>query len=135
MKFFSTIALLLLPLCVFAQQKSPLDDPEQEKKFYESIESTVNRYTDLLELDDWQIFYVDSILTHDYLGMMDELNELNRAKVSNADLFVKCQDRWQEKIYNAFQSVFNEEQWAKYLKTGAARDKKSRDKREAKRNQ
>ena len=40
-----------------------------------------------------------------------------------------------EKNYNALHAILNEEQWTKYLKTGAARDKKARDKREAKRQQ
>ena len=38
----------------------------------------------------------------------------------------------QEQIYQAMHKVFNEEQWEKYLKSGAARDKKARDKRAAK---
>ena len=38
-----------------------------------------------------------------------------------------------EQIYNAFSKVFDEDQWAKYLKQGAAREKKARDKRAAKR--
>lgn len=59
---------------------------------------------------------------------------MNRNKVSNSDLYVIAQDKWMEKIYTSFQRVFNDEQWAKYLKTGGAKEKKARDKRAAKRN-
>lgn len=130
MKFFVTLAFFLLPLGVFAQQMS---EEEQAKKLAEAIEQEVDHHAQNLDLEDWQIFYVDSILNTNYKGMMDELAVLNKSKVSNADLFVMAQDKWLEKTYVAFQKILNEEQWAKYLKSGAARDKKARDKREAKR--
>ena len=53
--------------------------------------------------------------------------------MSNVDIYQTTQDKWAEQIYNALQKVFDEDQWAKYLKSGAARDKKARDKRAAKR--
>ena len=131
MKYIYTLLLLLLPLSVFAQeQKTP---EQQEKEFRESIEKEVDRLADNLDLDDWQIFYVDSILIHDYTAMQQEMMELNSAKVSNMDIYYIAQDKWMEAIYNSFHKIFTDEQWAKYLKTGAARDKKVRDKRAAKR--
>ena len=133
MKFFATLALLALPFCAFAQQPGTDKEAEQEKQLYESVEKTVDRFADLLDLDDTQIFWVDSILTHDYRAMISELDKLNKAKVSNPDFFIQVQDNWNERIYDSFHKIFNEEQWAKYLKSGAAREKKSRDKRAAKR--
>ena len=122
--------LLLLPLCVFAQeQKTP---EQQEKEFREAIEKEVDRYADNLDLDDWQIFYVDSILVHDYKAMTAEMEELSKAKVSNYDIYTKAQDKWMDKTYAAFEKVFDESQWEKYLKSGAAKEKKARDKRNAK---
>ena len=103
-----------------------------EKEFYESIEREVDRLSGLLKLDDWQVFYVDSILTHDYKAMQGELNDLRNQKVSNLDMLYDVQYRWEDKMYDAFQKVFDEDQWAKYLKSGAARDKKNRDKRRSK---
>ena len=111
-------------------QKSP---EQREKEFYEVIEAQVNRLTEQLELDDWQVFYVDSILTHDYRAMQDEFTAMSAAKYANSDLFYDVQDKWMEKMYQAMHKVFDEEQWAKYLKGGAARAKKQRDKRAAKR--
>lgn len=131
MKYFRLVLLLLFPVCAFAQQQSPQDE---EKKMYEMIEKEVERYEKTLELSGWQVFYVDSILTHDYNAMKEELMTLSKAKVSSSDVYVQVQDKWMEKIYVAFGKVFNEEQWAKYLKQGGAKEKKARDKREAKRN-
>ena len=130
-KFFGITALLLLPLWLGAQQ--PMTEEEEIKQMRESIDKTVDNYTNLLDLADWQIFYLDSILTHDFDAMRLELKGLRDAKMSNADAYVRAQDKWSEQIYTSLQKVFNEEQWAKYLKSGAARDKKSRDKRAAKR--
>ena len=130
-KIFWIGALLLLPLWAGAQQ--PQSEEEELKQMREAIDRTVDNYVNLLDLEDWQTFYVDSILTHDYNALREELKGLREAKISNSDTYQRVQDKWAEQVYNAFQKVFNEEQWAKYLKTGAARDKKSRDKRAAKR--
>ena len=61
--------------------------------------------------------------------MQKELMELQAAKVTNADMYSAAQDRWMESTYNAFNKFLTPEQWEKYLKNGAAREKKARDKR------
>lgn len=114
-----------------AQQGKP-SQAEQEKKMDEFIQKQVSTFETTLKLEPWQTFYVDSILNHDFRAMQDELNELSSAKVSNTDIYVKAQDKWNEKIYNSFRKILNDAQWTKYLKMGAAKDKKSRDKRKAK---
>lgn len=127
MKYFRLLLLLLLPVCAYAQQ-------DEEKKMYEMIEEQVTKLESSLELESWQVFYVDSILTHDYMAMRDELMEKSAAKVSTSDIYVQIQDKWMECIYQGFSKVFDEGQWAKYLKQGAGKEKKARDKRAAKRN-
>lgn len=123
------IALVCFSLIVSAQQpKSPED---LEKALFEAIDSQVEKLENQLGLEDWQSFKVDSIMTHDYKAMQDELQKLSSKKVENTDLYYQVQDKWYEQIYNAYHKVFNEEQWAKYLKQGAAREKKARDKRAA----
>ena len=129
-KFFGITALLLLPLWLGAQQPT---EAEEIKQMREAIDRQIDNYTSLLDLEDWQIFYVDSILTHDYEEMRLELKGLRDAKIGNTDAYVRAQDKWSEQIYNSFGKVFDEQQWAKYLKSGASREKKARDKRAAKR--
>jgi hypothetical protein len=115
-----------------AAQTQSAEEAKAEKEFYESIEREIDRLTNMLDLADWQVFYVDSIMTHDYKAMQAELQELQKQKVSNTDLYYDVQYKWQDKIYEAYEKIFDEQQWAKYLKNGAARDKKNRDKRRAK---
>ena len=131
-KIFGIAAMLLLPFQAVAQQAQGAE--EEIKQMREAIDQTVENYERILELEDWQSFYVDSILTHDYDALRVELKSLQAAKMSNADVYQQVQDKWAEQIYVALQKVLDEKQWAKYLKNGAAREKKARDKRAAKRN-
>ena len=132
MKFLSIIAALLVSVCAFAQQQK---DPAQlEKEFREALDKEVDKLADLLELEDWQVFYADSILSHNAYARKDELMEMSNKKVSNTDAYTQVSDKWMEATYVAFQKIFTEEQWAKYNKTGALKAKKARDKRAAKSN-
>ncbi|MBO4476325.1 MAG: hypothetical protein J5737_06365 [Bacteroidales bacterium] len=126
-KIVALLSICLLPFVLSAQeQKTP---EQREKEFYEAVQQQIDRLTALLDLDDSQIFYADSILTHDYTAMQEEYVSLSQAKVSNADIYYDVQDKWMEQIYNSFHRILDEDQWQKYLKSGAARDKKARDKR------
>ena len=132
-RFLRSFAVCLCLLAGFSfsaeAQEQSAEEKKAEKEFYESIDKEVERLTNLLELEDWQAFYVDSILTHDYKAMQDELKALSAKKVSNPDLYYEIQYKWMDTIYYAFEKYFDEDQWAKYLKSGAARDKKARDKK------
>lgn len=141
MKFFISmkpfIRTIALCLALFAGMSTGLnaqkkDAKKQEKEFFESIDKEVERLTTLLDLEYWQVFYVDSILTHDFQAMQDEINELSSKKVNNTDMYYNVQYKWLDKIYYAYQKVFDEKQWAKYLKSGAERDKKAREKKQGK---
>lgn len=133
MKRKSTYFFVLLALLLSGQAASAQSQEEQERKMEQMIQKEVDRYENLLDLEYWQVFYVDSILTHNYNAMVIELDALNKAKVSNADIYQQIQDKWMEESYKAFNAILSEDQWQKYLKTGGARDKKARDKRTEKR--
>lgn len=129
------IILSVICLCVSLPATAQQKTPEQiDKEFYENLDRQIEKYTDMLSLSDSQVFYTDSILTHNYSAMRKELEGMQKSKVSSPDLYVMVQDKWAEATYNAFGKILDEQQWAKYLKSGAAREKKARDKREAKRN-
>ena len=130
-----TILILLAALTgVFAGAQENKTPEEREKELYESIQKQVDRLAEQLNLTGGQIFYVDSILTHDYNAMVKELNDMSTARVSNGSLYEAVQDKWAERIYKAFEKLFTQEQWQEYLKSGASREKKLRDKRAAKLN-
>lgn len=127
--------MLLVPGVALAQQQAPQTPEQREKQMYENIQKQVDNMAESLDLEDWQIFYADSILTTNFGALAKEFEDLGKNKVSDPEVYSRLQDACMEKNYNAFRRILNEQQWAKYLKTGAARDKKARDKREAKRQQ
>lgn len=106
---------------------------QAQEKLREYIDNEVERLNRALDLEYWQVFYADSVMTHDFNAMQEELMKLQDFKVSNTDMYSICQDKWAEKIYVAFKKFLTPAQWKKYNKIGAKRDKKARDKRKAKR--
>ena len=122
--------MLLLALPLFAQNQ--LSPEEEARKLREGIDKEIDRLTTLLDLADWQVFYVDSTLTYNIESMRAEQKALAAAKVSNTDLYWETTDKWQEATYVQYRKIFDDKQWERYLKTGGSKEKKARDKRAAK---
>lgn len=134
------IGNLLLVLAMFsfgfsasAQNQEGVSE-DDVKKMLENVDHQVEQMTRDLDLADWQVFYVDSILTANYLSLQAGFAELSAKKVGNRDIYQDLQYSKLDEIYYALEKVFDESQWAKYLKRGAAKDKKSREKYFAKKN-
>lgn len=106
--------------------------PEKEPSVEELAAKEAERLENLLNLEAWQVFYVDSTLQHDYKALQEELRDMQQAKVENYDLYMIVRDKWAERIDSSYHRFFSEQQWTKYMKSGAARAKKARDKRKAK---
>ncbi len=129
MNFFRVFlfsVIVLLPLEISGQDKAEVPD------LFEMAESEADRLQELLDLEDWQVFYVDSTLKNDYSCMQKEMEELQKAKVSNYTMYQSVQDRWMEKIDGSYRKIFTDEQWKHYLKSGAAKQQKAREKRRLK---
>ena len=47
-------------------------------------------------------------------------------------MYIDVQDRWMETIDSTFKTIFTEDQWKAYLKSGAEKQQKARAKRKAK---
>ena len=118
-------------MLVFQNGLSAQEQPKQPD-IYQQAEMEADRLQRLLDLDDWQVFYVDSTLKHDFPAMMADYDELRKAKVANQSMYQDVHDKWMDQIDRTYRSFFTEEQWAAYLKSGAARAQKARDKRKAK---
>ena len=98
----------------------------------EKAEMEADRLQKLLDLEDWQVFYVDSTLKHDYPAMMAEYEQLSKSKVSNQSFYQMVYDKWMEQVDNTYKKIFTQEQWSAYWKSGAARAQKAREKRKSK---
>jgi hypothetical protein len=126
MKLFIVAAFLFLGSFVVSAQE------QKQPDIYQQAETEADRLQKLLDLEDWQVFYVDSTLKHDWPAMIAEYDDLRMKKVSNSSMYQAVQDKWMEQIDKTYEKIFNPEQWAAYLKTGAAKLQKAREKRKAK---
>ena len=126
MKLVYTLLILFAIAPVLAAQ-----EPERPKEPWEIAEEEADRLQRVLELEDWQVFYVDSTLKHDYQQLTDEIDKLRASKVSNTSLYIAVQDKWMDSIDASYKKIFTQTQWAAYLKTGAGKAQKARAKRKA----
>lgn len=135
MKFFTmnkflTGTLLTILLClpgIMGAQNKP-ETPSIE----EMATKEADRLATLLKLEDWQVFYVDSTLQHDYAALQEEYEKLQKSKVENTDLYIMVRDKWMDQIDRAYRKFFNDTQWNAYLRSGAAKQQKAREKRKTK---
>lgn len=101
-------------------------------KEYDPIDAASQQAVQISEqlgLEYWQEFYVDSLLKVEYVRYYEEYQKLVKEKVSGIEIYQRLQDESMERIDNFYQSVFTDEQWKKYLKMGAGKAQKDRQKR------
>lgn len=122
---FVAFMFMMINGTVYAQQ-------QEQPDIYEQAEMEADRLQRVLDLEDWQVFYVDSTLKHDFPAMMAEYEQLRNAKVGNTSMYQDVRDKWLDQIDATYKRIFTEEQWAAYLKQGAAKAQKARAKRKAK---
>ena len=122
--FCSVIVNAVCNVAMAQEQKQP--------DIYEQAEMEADRLQRVLDLEDWQVFYVDSTLKHDFPAMMAEYEQLKASKVENVSMYQMIQDKWMEQIDATYKRIFTEPQWKAYLKQGASKAQKARAKRRAK---
>lgn len=125
---------IILSMLIFGSVNAFAQEQEEQKVQTpeEMAAKEADRLGELLKLEYWQVFYVDSTLQHDFTALQDEMNKLQSARVENYDLYMSVRDKWFEQIDNTYKKIFTTEQWALYLKTGAAKNIKAREKRKEK---
>ena len=121
----AVVVSMIFSVSVSAQQQEGPD-------VYQQAEDEADRLQRALDLEDWQVFYVDSTLKHDLSAIMSEYEELQSSKVGNVSMYQAVQDKWMDQIDATYKRIFTEEQWKAYLKTGAGKAIKAREKRKAK---
>ena len=115
-----------------SQGEASAQQQQDAPDIYEQAEMEADRLQRVLDLEDWQVFYVDSTLKHDFPAMIAEYDELRAAKVANSSMYQDVRDKWLDQIDATYKRIFTDEQWAAYLKQGAGKAQKARAKRRAK---
>lgn len=111
--FFIAAAVLLSAVSAvpaFAQQQ------EKEKTPEEVAAAEVKAMVKELQLSDAQEFYCDSILTHNYISMKSDFENLQKSGMQEASTYQFLKDRWQKKTLEALKKVLDEQQYIKYLR-------------------
>ena len=127
-KLCQSLAFFFVFTCLTAYAQQQPEKPD----VYEQAEMEADRLQRILDLEDWQLFYVDSTLKHDFPAMMADYEELQKSKVANTSMYQAVQDKWMDQIDATYRKIFTDEQWAAYLKQGAGKAQKARAKRKAK---
>ena len=127
-KFCQSLAFFFVFTCLTAYAQQQPEKPD----VYEQAEMEADRLQRILDLEDWQLFYVDSTLKHDFPAMMADYEELQKSKVANTSMYQAVLDKWMDQIDATYRKIFTDEQWAAYLKQGAGKAQKARAKRKAK---
>ncbi len=126
----ATKIAVLLALCISTLAHA--QEQEKPPEIYEIAQKEAERLEDLLDLQVWQVFKVDSTIQYNYQSMKDELEKFQKARVSNPSLYKEVQDKWLEATDSSYMTVFSKEQWNEYLKGGAGKERKARAKRKKK---
>jgi hypothetical protein len=126
------LCVLLAFLSASVSVRALAQQQEKMPDIYQQAEMEADRLQKLLDLEDWQTFYVDSTLKHDFPAMMAEYEEMKNAKIGNTTMYVAVQDKWMDQIDATYRKIFTDEQWAAYLRQGAGKAQKAREKRRMK---
>ena len=114
-RLFFIIAALFMILQVapaFAQQQNPDEEKSPEELAIEMAESLEKD----LNLDATQMFLVDSIFRHNYVAMVDDINNMRKMGVQDPRNYKAVSDQWTEKNLAALKKVLTEQQYIRYLK-------------------
>ena len=129
--YLYTMLLVIVSLLAFsahsasAQSQEPVD-------LNMLAEEEADKLARLIDLEDWQVFYVDSTLKANFFQLQVELEKLQKAKITNTSLYQDVKDKCWDEIDRNYKKWFTPEQWEAYLKTGAAKLQKQRAKRREK---
>lgn len=123
---FTLIALFIItPFSSFAQNTE-----EKPKSTQEMASEEADRLQKILNLEDYQVFFVDSTLQHDIKCMMEELETMQKSGMQDFRSFQQVQEKWMTQFESAYKKIFTPEQWDKYLKsTGKLKKNKQDEKR------
>lgn len=126
------MASAVMFMLLASQGEASAQQQQEAPDIYEQAEMEADRLQRVLDLEDWQVFYVDSTLKHDLPAMIAESEQLRAAKVGNVSMYQEVRDKWWDQIDATYKRIFTQEQWAAYLKQGAGKAQKARAKRREK---
>ncbi|MBO4536628.1 MAG: hypothetical protein J5702_05420 [Bacteroidales bacterium] len=124
------VFLLFIAAALFsAAAPRALAQEPQEPNLDEIINKQIENLTRMFDLDDIQVFFLDSILQFNYNSLQEEVKQTRKTGASNTETYQIISDKWMARTDEALEKLFTAEQWAKYQKSTYGKEKKRRDKR------
>ncbi len=108
--FLFTIAAMLCCNDGFAQEQ------QEEKSPEEMAILEADKLETQLELSGAQLFYVDSILRHNFVALSDDMAALKARGSQDYNSYNTTREKWIQKTIDAFKEILDEQQYIKYLK-------------------
>lgn len=106
--FLNAAALLC---CNLANAQDPMEKSPEEM----AIEQA-NRLENELNLNSTQLFYLDSILRHNYTELYAEIENARARGSQDQQTYKTLTEKWMQKTFDALKGVLDEQQYIRYLK-------------------
>ena len=102
-----------------------------EQSYEDAITKQVEDMVERYKLDDYQAFKLDTLLQHFAPIYQAEIKKVKDSGAQQIDSYQTVVDKWASFFDSEYQKIFTEDQWTRYMKSPAGREKKKRDKRMA----
>lgn len=112
MKNTLTLLFAFAALFIF----SPLAAQQPEKSPEEFAIEEADRLGQELKLNGTQMFYVDSILRANFIGLQEDMDRLKDRGSEDYDTYTVTREKWIQKTIDSFKVILDEQQYIKYLK-------------------
>lgn len=109
-----TINVLFFSPFIYGQNQ----EQQPQKTPIEVASEQAERLQKELNLKDYQLFLVDSVLQRNFTDLMKEVESMRVAGIQTRESYKSVQEKWTAKTDNAFEKIFDKEQFIKYLKMG-----------------
>jgi len=124
---------VLFVLAVVSSTVFQAQAQDQKLKSPEEIAiDMVNKLESELKLEPHQTFYIDSVLTRDYRGWMDEMDALQKSGIQETNVYTAVKEKWSAKIDSALVKILTPEQFTGYQKITGTYKKPKKDKKAGK---
>lgn len=108
--FLLVMALLLGCNMLMAQQQQEQKSPEEMA----IIEA--DKLEKELKLSGTQLFYVDSTLRSNFIGLSEDMDALRARGSQDFDTYNTTREKWIQKTMDAFKTILDDQQYIMYLK-------------------
>ncbi len=124
---YISVVLLFAAAATFTAGAQNSGQSQADPDFEKQIKQQVDYFIETYHLDDIQAFRLDTLLQHYLPIYTEEVDKLKASGISMMESFQPMLDRWADFFDRSYEKIFTPEQWKRYLKSAAGKEKKKRD--------